>query len=579
MSTPDELLDSVMDRAQPWTEEPFDEDTRAKVAELMANNQEELIECFYTDLEFGTGGLRGLMGVGSNRMNIYTVGMATQGLANYVKESFDGQMSMAIAHDSRNNSPLFALEAARVLAGNGIKVYLFDDLRPTPELSFAIRHLGCQGGIVVTASHNPKEYNGYKVYWDDGGQVVPPHDKNIIDRVRAITSYSSVKVANSDELIELIGAEVDEVYLEMLGKLCLSPEAVDRQKDLKVVYTALHGTGITLIPRALRDAGFANVFIVPEQDIPDGNFPTVESPNPEEKAALDMALALATEQNADLVLGTDPDTDRVGIAVKSREGGFELLNGNQAATLMVYYYLNRWRELGRLTGEQFIAKTVVTSDLLKLIADDFGVKTYETLTGFKYIAQVIKSLEGQEQFITGGEESYGYLVGDSVRDKDAVVSSVALCEVAAWARDNGKSMLDLLDEVYVKYGYFRESLISVKKEGRKGKEEIAAMMSNLRGNPPMELGGVAVIRIDDLASSVSHDLVNHSSSNIDLPSSNVIQLFLEDGSKVTARPSGTEPKIKFYFSVRQDVNEAELSGAKAALDTRIMTIQKQLNLI
>jgi phosphoglucomutase len=579
MSTSEELMEAVMERAKPWLKAPFDEATQQAVGELMENDTEELVECFYTDLEFGTGGLRGLMGVGVNRMNIYTVGMATQGLATYIKSCFDGDLSMAIAYDSRNNSPEFALQAARVLVGNGIKVYLFSELRPTPELSFAIRHLGCKGGIVVTASHNPKEYNGYKVYWDDGAQVVAPHDQNIISEVRKVSGYDEVKVSGDDTGIELIGTEIDEVYLGKVSELALSSEAVQRQSDMKIVYTGLHGTGITLIPAALEEAGFNEVHIVPKQDEPDGNFPTVQSPNPEEKEALDMSLELANKIQADVVLGTDPDADRVGMAVRNPEGNMVLLNGNEAATLLVYYSLSRWKELGKIDGSQFIAKTVVTSDLLSEIAQDFGVKTYETLTGFKFIAQVIRAKEGEETFITGGEESYGYLVGDFVRDKDAVISAVTLCEVAAWARDNGKSVIELLDEVYSKYGCYKESLISVKREGRKGKEEIAAMMSDLRTNPPSHLGGSAVVRVDDLQSSTSKNLLNGESRTIDLPASNVIQFFLEDGSKVTARPSGTEPKIKFYFSVKSEVIDGDVQGTRTSLEQKIEKIQHELELI
>ena len=440
------LNDEVEERALAWTQAPFDADTIAEVQRMLDEDRDQLVECFYTDLEFGTGGLRGIMGVGTNRVNRYTIGLATQGLADYLKAHYPGEeVSVAIAHDSRNNSPHFARVAAEVLSANDIHVHLFSELRPTPELSFAVRHLGCKSGIVITASHNPPEYNGYKVYWADGGQVISPHDSGIIDRVRS-TSMDGVNFSANEDLIHMIGDEVDQAYLEQMKQYCLSPDAVERQKDLKIVFTGLHGTGITMVPPALANLGFTNVNLVPEQDIPDGNFPTVESPNPEEAQALKMGIDMCKQLDADILLGTDPDADRVGLAAKNSKGEWVLLNGNQAGSLLVYYHLKRWSEQGRLDGKQFVAKTIVTTDLIERISEGFGVKVYNTLTGFKFIAERILALEGQETFITGGEESYGYLVGDNVRDKDAVVSSVLFCEIAAWAKDQGMTLCDLLEK-------------------------------------------------------------------------------------------------------------------------------------
>ena len=570
-------MTAINDKALQWTGPEFDEETRMRVKELMENDQEELYECFYKGLEFGTGGMRGLMGVGTNRINIYTVAMATQGLANYLKKNFTGEVSAAIAHDSRINSPLFAQTAADVLSANGIKVYLFEALRPTPELSFAIRELGCKTGIVITASHNPKEYNGYKVYWEDGAQIVAPHDSGIIGEVQKITGPGQVSMKGNPDLIERIGEAIDKVYLSRIQSLSLSPEAIQEQKDIKIVYTGLHGTGITMIPQALKNLGYENVYLVPEQDIPDGNFPTVESPNPEEKEALQKALELAADKEAELVLGTDPDADRVGLALRNRNGEYELINGNQACAVLVWYHLKKWKELGKLNGKQFVAKTVVTTALIDRMANDFNVNIYDTLTGFKFIAGVIRELEGKEEFIAGGEESFGYLAGDFVRDKDAVISAVMFCEIAAWAKSQGKSMLDLLDEIYNEYGCFQEHLVSLKKMGSKGQEEIQAMIAEFRNNPPAEFAGSPVVRVDDLQASASKDLINGQTTAIDLPKSNVIQFFTADGSKITARPSGTEPKIKFYISVNEDVN-GNLPEVKSICSKRIEDILKDLSL-
>ncbi|MFZ6051852.1 phospho-sugar mutase [Halocola ammonii] len=566
---------TIEEKAKSWLAPGFDENTRKSVQQLIDSNPEELTECFYTNLEFGTGGMRGLMGVGTNRVNKYTIGMATQGLANYLKESFEGEISVAIAYDCRNNSDFFAKTTADVFSANGIKVFLFDELRPTPELSFAIRHLGCKSGVVVTASHNPKEYNGYKVYWEDGAQIVAPHDKNIIKRVMQITSIDEVKFDGNPDLIEKIGSEIDEEYLNKVSELSLSPKDIADQKDLKIVYTALHGTGVKLVPAILKKVGFENVSTVAAQNQTSGDFPTVVSPNPEEEAAMKMSLEQAEKEGAEILLGTDPDSDRVGVGVRTPEGDYTLLNGNETATLLVYYQLLRWREQGRINGRQFVAKTVVTTELIDNIASSFGAKVYDTLTGFKHIAAKIRELEGRETFVTGGEESYGYLSGDFVRDKDAVSSAMMICEIAAWAKNQGKSLIEILEEIHRKFGFYREALISVVKKGKAGKEEIAEMMRTFRTNPPQELGGSKVIRINDILDGTSVDLETGHKNKIALPQSNVLQFYTEDGSKVTARPSGTEPKIKFYFSVNQKLKPTDnYKEVKDKLNQKLETLKK-----
>ena len=538
-------------KAQEWLDGAYDEETKASIRNMMENDQQELIESFYKDLEFGTGGLRGIMGAGSNRMNKYTVGAATQGFANYLRKNFPGmeQLKVAIAYDSRNNSKYFAQVTADVFSANGIKVYLFDDLRPTPELSFAIRHFKCQGGIVITASHNPKEYNGYKAYWDDGGQLISPHDKNVIKEVQQITDISAVKFESNPSLIELIGEEVDRVYLEHIKSLSLSPDVIQRQRELKIVYTPIHGTGAKLVPQALKSFGFDSVHVVEEQAVADGNFPTVISPNPEEPAALEMALRKADKIGADLVMATDPDADRVGIAVR-KDGKLVLLNGNQAATLLIYYLLEKWHENGKLLGKEYIVKTIVTTELLVDIAHKYRVEYFDVLTGFKYIADIIKELEGKKQFIGGGEESYGYLVGDFVRDKDAVSSCAMLAEVAAWASDKGMGMYDLLKQIYSEFGFYKEKLISVVRKGKAGAEEIQQMMDNFRNKTPEQFNGSKVVVVKDYQSGKEKNLLTGEEKDILLPRSNVLQFFTEDGSKISVRPSGTEPKIKFYFGVK-----------------------------
>ncbi len=564
-------------KADSWLNSNIDEESKAAIRAL---SPDELADSFYKDLEFGTGGLRGVMGVGSNRMNKYTVGTATQGLANYLLKAFPNEeIKVAIAHDSRNNSNYFADITASVFSANGIFVYLFDELRPTPELSYAIRQLGCKSGVVVTASHNPREYNGYKAYWDDGAQVTPPHDKNIIAEVNAISSIEEVKFTKDESMVKLINAEVDEPYLQAILDLTLAPEAVQRQADLKIVFSPIHGTGITLVPEVLKRKGFTNVTVVEEQSEPNGDFPTVVYPNPEEREAMTLALNKAAEQDADLVMATDPDADRVGIAAKNNAGEFELLNGNQAATLLIYFLLKKWKENGKIDGNQMIVKTIVTSDLLDKIAESFGVDCPNTLTGFKYIAAVIKELEGKKEFIGGGEESYGYMISDFVRDKDAIASCAMLAEMTAWAKDQGLSVFDLLAEIYEQYDFYLEALVSMTKKGMQGAEEIRQMMIDLREHTPATIAGSKVVKLIDYQSSVEKDLTTGAETPVHLDKSNVLQFFLEDGTKISARPSGTEPKIKFYISVNTPMaDKGEFNNTKASLEARIETIKTALNL-
>ena len=538
----------VIEKAQSWLQPIFDEETRIEVSTLIEKNNDELVDSFYKDLEFGTGGMRGIMGVGTNRINKYTLGMATQGLSNYLCTQFADldQIKVAIAYDCRNNSKEFARLVAEVLSANSIKVYLFEDLRPTPELSFAIRHLGCQSGIVLTASHNPKEYNGYKVYFDDGAQLVPPHDGHVIEEVRK-TEVKDVKFTPNESLIELIGEEVDKAFLKAVVNQSLTNEG---KEDLKVVFTSLHGTSIKSVPQALALANFKNVYIVEEQAVVSGEFPTVKSPNPEEQEALQMALDLANEKEADLLIGTDPDADRIGIGVRDNNNELILLNGNQTAALMTWFLLKKWKEKGKLTGKEFIAQTIVTSTLLKEIADGYGVKTYFCLTGFKWIAEIIRNLEGKEKFIGGGEESYGYMIGDFVRDKDSVSASLLACEIASWAKANNSSIFNELLAIYQEFGFFKERLVSIVKKGKEGAEKIVEMMDEFRSNTPSTIDGIAVKLTKDYKSKEIKNLLTGETSAIDLPASNVFQMELEDGSVITARPSGTEPKIKFYISVK-----------------------------
>lgn len=567
---------TAAERAQAWLQSPYDPETQKATQALLDEGGDALNDAFYQDLDFGTGGLRGIMGVGTNRINKYTLGAATQGLANYLNQQFkDQQISVAIAHDSRHNSKPYARQVAEVLSANGIKVYLYEDLRPTPALSFAIRHLNCQSGIVLTASHNPPAYNGYKVYWSDGGQLVPPHDKAAISEVRAVKPEEVRYDANPD-LIEMIGEEIDQAYLAEVNKQSLSK---DGKKDLSVVFTSIHGTSITLVPPALKNAGFEKVSIVEEQAEPNGDFPTVKSPNPEEAEALNMALEQAERIGADMVIGTDPDADRVGIAVRNLAGEMELLNGNQAASVLIYYLLERWKEQGRLSGNEFVAKTIVTTDLIKAIADGYNVPCPECLTGFKWIADIIRKREGEATFIGGGEESYGYMIGDFVRDKDAVASAMMLAETAAYAKAQGSSFYEMLIDVYHQFGFYLEKLVSLKREGMKGQEEIAQMMEDFRTKTPSSIAGEKVISVLDYQSSVQRNLVDGSSAQIDLPKSNVVQFVTEKGTKITARPSGTEPKIKFYVSVNDQLKDkADFAVMKAKLERQIDSITKELGL-
>ncbi|MBD5300882.1 MAG: phospho-sugar mutase [Bacteroides sp.] len=557
----EQLLKEVTDKAQVWLGDGYDEETRAEVKRMLdADDKTELIECFYKDLEFGTGGLRGIMGAGSNRMNIYTVGAATQGLANYLKEAFKDlpEISVAVGHDVRNNSRKFAEIVADIFSANGIKVYLFDSFRPTPELSFAIRHFGCQSGVNITASHNPKIYNGYKAYWEDGAQIIAPHDVNIIDHVNRIKSVKDIKFEGDKSKIQIIGADVDKIYLEKIKALSLSPEAIERNKDLKIVYTPIHGTGVELIPASLRNFGFANIIHVPEQDVPSGDFPTVESPNPEVPSAMAMAIAKAKEVNADIVMASDPDADRVGCVIRDNNGEYVLLNGNQIVMILLNYIITRNKELGLLKGNEFAVKTIVTTEILKSICDAMGVRLYDCYTGFKWIAAVMRDNEDVLRYLGGGEESYGFLAETFVRDKDAVSACSLLAEACAWAKDKGMDFQAMLADIYMKYGFSHEVGVSVVRPGKSGAEEIQALMKQFRENPPKTLAGSPVTIIKDYASlDLTHTDTN-TVEKLDFPcTSNVLQYFTADGSKVSVRPSGTEPKIKFYMEVKVPMEKPE----------------------
>ena len=561
----------ILERAKNWLNPIYDEATRREVQRMIDNDPKALVDAFYTDLDFGTGGLRGIMGAGTHRVNKYTFGMATQGLANYLKKIIAEPPRVVISHDSRNNSRLFAEQTAEILAANGIRAFLFEDLRPTPLLSFAIRHLNCHSGIMITASHNPPEYNGYKVYWSDGGQLVPAHDKNVIEEVRQVKP-EEVQYDADQALIEQVGPDVEQAYLEKLAGLSMSNAG---KEQLKIVFTSIHGTAITLLPQALKTLGFEQVHIVAEQAEPDGNFPTVESPNPEEAAALKMAVEQAEASGADLVIGCDPDADRVGIAVRDLQGQMVLLNGNQTASVLIYYLLEQWQKAGKLNGQQFIAETVVTTDLLQAMAKDYDVACPLCLTGFKWIAELIREREGKMEFIGGGEESYGYLVGDFVRDKDAIGSAAMIAEVAAWAKAKGSSFYGELMNIYLKYGLYQEPLKSITKKGKEGADAIQAMMKRMRETPPQQLGGSSVVKVKDFQSAKEKDLQTGSEQDLPFPKSNVLQFFTADGYKVTARPSGTEPKIKFYIGLKCPVSSLEdiqvQSARLEALNDQILT--------
>ncbi len=570
---------AIQGKINEWLNGAYDASTKAEIQALVDNGDTTaLTDAFYKDLEFGTGGLRGKMGAGSNRVNKYTLGTATQGFSNYLNKTYDGQqIKVAIAHDSRNNSALFARMTAEIFSANGIYVYLFDGMRPTPELSFAIRHFGCHGGVMLTASHNPKEYNGYKAYGYDGGQLVSPEDIAVLAEVRKIDSVTDINFEKKDFNIEMIGEAVDDKYYDELAKLSISKEAIQRQKDLKVVFSPIHGTGAVSVPPILKKFGFENVITVEEQMIPDGNFPTVVYPNPEEEEALTMALNKAKEVDADLVMATDPDADRVGIAVKNSAGDFVLMNGNQAACLLIHYVLTAWEKAGKLDGNQYTVKTIVTSYMIDKISASKGVECHNTLTGFKYIGQIMTQMEGKKTFLAGGEESYGYLVGEHARDKDAVISCAMIAEMVAYHKDRGSSLYDALIDLYLEYGFYKEKLIAIKKEGKSGAEEIQAMLKNLRENPPVTLGGSKVKTIKDYRSGDSKNMITGEVSKMDFPSSNVLQFFTEDGSIISARPSGTEPKIKFYCSVNEPLaDKAAFAATEAKLDAKLTTILKDL---
>ena len=578
-----ELLAMVRSKAQGWLTDSYDAETRAQVQALLNNEDPtELIECFYKDLEFGTGGLRGIMGVGSNRMNIYTVGAATQGLSNYLKKEFDDldEIKVVIGHDCRNNSRKFAEISANIFSANGIKVYIFESLRPTPEMSYAIRKLGCQSGIILTASHNPKEYNGYKAYWSDGAQMIAPHDKNTIAEVNKVRSAADIKFEGNPALIETIGEEIDKQYVADLTKISLSPEAIARHHDMKIVYTPIHGTGVMIVPRTLAAFGFTNIIHVPEQDVVSGDFPTVVSPNPEEPAALSMAVEKAKEVDADLVMASDPDGDRMGCAVKNDKGEWVLLNGNQNALLFTYYLITRWKELGKLNGKEYIVKTIVTTETLRTIAEKNGVEIYDVYTGFKWIANIMRENEGKKSYIGGGEESYGFLCEDFVRDKDAVSACAILAEIAAWAKDQGITVFQLLQKIYVEYGFSKEKGISVVKKGKSGAEEIEAMMKHYRENPLTEIAGSKVTYMYDYATLKGKDYVENETLTLDMPTtSNVIQYFTEDKTKISIRPSGTEPKIKFYCEVHSKIDSIdEIPAAEKAAAEKIEAIKASLGI-
>jgi phosphoglucomutase len=569
----------IQQRVNAWLDGNYDVNTKSTIKQLESENPKELADAFYRNLEFGTGGLRGIMGVGTNRINKYTIGMCTQGYANYLKKCFPNEtVKVAIAHDSRNNSRTFAEITANVMASNGIRVYLFESLRPTPELSFTIRKLNCHGGVVCTASHNPKEYNGYKAYWNDGGQLVPPHDSNVILEVDKITAIDDVKWSGGETNITIIGEELDEEYYEMVKSLSVYPEVIERQKDLKIVYTPIHGTGIMLVPEILKRYGFQNVNLVKEQIEPDGNFPTVVYPNPEESEAMSIGLKIARELDADILLGTDPDADRVGIGVKDHKGNWVLVNGNQTAVLAFNYMIEARKAKGIAHPNDMVVKTIVTTDMIDVFAKKNGVTCYNVLTGFKWIAELIKEKEATEHYVIGGEESYGLMIGDRLRDKDAVSAVAMLCEMAAYEKDKGLSLYEKLLELYIQYGFYKEHLISITKKGMDGQQQIAAMMEKFRSAPPEKLGGSPVVQLLDYEKREGKNLQTGERWSIELPKSNVLQFILADGSKISARPSGTEPKIKFYFSVNTKLEDKEsFDRVSIELDQRIKNIIEDLN--
>ena len=578
----EELIKQCTEKAQKWLAPEYDAETQAEVKRMLENpDKTDLIEAFYKDLEFGTGGLRGIMGVGSNRMNIYTVGAATQGLSNYLNKCFAGKdnISVVVGYDCRNNSQKFAEISANIFSANGIKVYLFEDMRPTPEMSFAIRRLGCQSGIILTASHNPKEYNGYKAYWDDGAQVLAPHDKGIIDEVNKINSAADIKFEGDKDLIQVIGKEVDDDYLNQVHSISIDPEVIKRQKDLKIVYTPIHGTGMMLIPQSLKLWGFENVHCVAEQMVKSGDFQTVVSPNPENAEALTLAIKLAKEIDADIVMASDPDADRVGMACKDSKGEWVLVNGNQTCLIFLYYIIKNRIAMGKMKGNEFIVKTIVTTELIKKVADKNNIEMYDCYTGFKWIARQIRLNEGIKQYIGGGEESYGFLAEDFVRDKDAVSACSLLAEICAWAKDQGKTLYDILMEIYVEYGFSKELTVNVVKPGKSGADEIKAMMENFRACPPKELGGSQVVLVKDYKTLKATDAAGNA-TDIDMPEpSNVLQFFTADGTKVSVRPSGTEPKIKFYMEIKGEMGCPKCyASANATATEKAEAVKKSLGI-
>lgn len=578
-----ELLKQVTEKANKWLTPEYDEETRAAVQAMLDNEDKtDLIESFYKDLEFGTGGLRGIMGAGSNRMNIYTVGAATQGLSNYLKVAFSDlpEIKVVVGHDVRNNSRKFAEIVADIFSANGIKVYLFDSCRPTPEMSFAIRHLGCQSGVIITASHNPKEYNGYKAYWNDGAQMIAPHDVNTIKYVNEVKSVSEIKFQGDKSKIEIIGEEIDNIYLDKIKSLSLSPDAIKKHSDMKIVYTPIHGTGIKLIPKSLKNFGFTNIIGVPEQEVESGDFPTVESPNPEEPSAMAMGIQKAKETGADIVMASDPDADRIGLVIRDNNGEYVLINGNQIQIIFIYYLITRNAELGKLTGNEYIVKTIVTTETIKKIADANNIKMYDCFTGFKWIANVMRENEGKARYLGGGEESYGFLAQDFVRDKDSVSAISLMAEIAAWAKEKGMNMAEMVQNIYMTYGFSREKGISLVRKGKTGAEEIIEIMKQFRSNPPKEIAGSTVVKIKDYLSLEEKDITTGNVTKLDMPAtSNVLQFFTSDGTKVSVRPSGTEPKIKFYIEVHDKLESAEqYQAVQDRADAKIEQIQKDLGI-
>ena len=578
-----ELLKQVTEKANKWLTPEYDEETRAAVQAMLDNEDKtDLIESFYKDLEFGTGGLRGIMGAGSNRMNIYTVGAATQGLSNYLKVAFSDlpEIKVVVGHVVRNNSRKFAEIVADIFSANGIKVYLFDSCRPTPEMSFAIRHLGCQSGVIITASHNPKEYNGYKAYWNDGAQMIAPHDVNTIKYVNEVKSVSEIKFQGDKSKIEIIGEEIDNIYLDKIKSLSLSPDAIKKHSDMKIVYTPIHGTGIKLIPKSLKNFGFTNIIGVPEQEVESGDFPTVESPNPEEPSAMAMGIQKAKETGADIVMASDPDADRIGLVIRDNNGEYVLINGNQIQIIFLYYLITRNAELGKLTGNEYIVKTIVTTETIKKIADANNIKMYDCFTGFKWIANVMRENEGKARYLGGGEESYGFLAQDFVRDKDSVSAISLMAEIAAWAKEKGMNMAEMVQNIYMTYGFSREKGISLVRKGKTGAEEIIEIMKQFRSNPPKEIAGSTVVKIKDYLSLEEKDITTGNVTKLDMPAtSNVLQFFTSDGTKVSVRPSGTEPKIKFYIEVHDKLESAEqYQAVQDRADAKIEQIQKDLGI-